>query len=317
MTVRVRRAGWTALVILAGASLLSRSMSFAFGGGRDDAASTVSLRVSADRAATASVLASGSPDQPAIWAVPAPAWFATAPADGDPSVQSVLATPDGIRPLAVKMAVGARRPLFMFTNAATLPVLLDAMGIRLHRLDQVRPRGLVNLYQGEVIQIIRMGRVVQTVTQPIPYATLIRYSNDLERGQVKIESPGRPGQIVITYRVTYRNGKEIGREILNVNVLSNPVSQVELHGTQAAGPNVQYGQASWYNMCSGMHAAHLTLPFGTVVTVRNLDNGKTVTVVINDRGPYGVPGRIIDLCEPAFAQIAPLGQGVARVEISW
>jgi len=51
--------------------------------------------------------------------------------------------------------------------------------------------------------------------------------------------------------------------------------------------------------------------------VRNLDNGKTVTVVINDRGPYGVPGRIIDLCKPAFAAIAPLGQGVANVEITW
>jgi hypothetical protein len=292
-------------------------MSFAFGGGRDEAASTVSLRVSGDRAATADVVASGIPDQPAIWAVPAPAWFVKASADADPTVQSVLATPDGIRPLAVKMAVGARRPLFMFTNAATLPVLLDAMGIRLHRLDQVRPQGVVNLYQGELVRIIRISRVVQTVTQPIPYATLIRYSNDLERGQVKIESPGRPGQIVITYRVTYRNGKEIGREILNVNLVSNPVSQLELHGTQPAGPNVQYGQASWYNMCSGMHAAHLTLPFGTVVLVRNLDNGKTVTVVINDRGPYGVPGRIIDLCEPAFAQIAPLGQGVARVQISW
>ena len=70
-------------------------------------------------------------------------------------------------------------------------------------------------------------------------------------------------------------------------------------------------------MCSGMHAAHLTLPKGTAVTVTNLDNGKTVTVVINDRGPYGVPGRIVDLCKPAFAAIAPLGQGVANVEITW
>jgi rare lipoprotein A (peptidoglycan hydrolase) len=40
-------------------------------------------------------------------------------------------------------------------------------------------------------------------------------------------------------------------------------------------------------------------------------------VVINDRGPYGVPGRIIDLCDSAFAQIAPLGQGVADVRITW
>ena len=60
-----------------------------------------------------------------------------------------------------------------------------------------------------------------------------------------------------------------------------------------------------------------TYTIGTVVTVTNLDNGKTVTVVINDRGPYGVPGRIIDLCDAAFSQIAPLSQGVANVSISW
>jgi rare lipoprotein A len=51
------------------------------------------------------------------------------------------------------------------------------------------------------------------------------------------------------------------------------------------------------------------------VTVTNLDNGKSVTVVINDRGPYG--GRSIDLSEEAFAQIAPLGQGVAHVRLTW
>jgi rare lipoprotein A len=65
-----------------------------------------------------------------------------------------------------------------------------------------------------------------------------------------------------------------------------------------------------------MHAAHKTLPFGTVVTVTNLDNGASVTVTINDRGPF-VDGRIIDLCDGAFAQIAPLGQGVANVRITW
>jgi rare lipoprotein A len=64
-------------------------------------------------------------------------------------------------------------------------------------------------------------------------------------------------------------------------------------------------------------AAHLSLPFSTVVTVTNLDNGQSIAVVINDRGPYGIADRIVDLCSPAFAQIAPLAQGVARVKITW
>ena len=63
-----------------------------------------------------------------------------------------------------------------------------------------------------------------------------------------------------------------------------------------------------------MTAAHKTLPFGTEVKVTNLNNGKSVTVRINDRGPF-VNGRIIDLSRAAFSQIADLNKGVAKVEI--
>ena len=63
-----------------------------------------------------------------------------------------------------------------------------------------------------------------------------------------------------------------------------------------------------------MTAAHKTLPFGTKVIVKNLHNGKTVAVRINDRGPF-VKWRIIDLSKAAFSQIASLDDGLAKVEI--
>jgi rare lipoprotein A len=63
-----------------------------------------------------------------------------------------------------------------------------------------------------------------------------------------------------------------------------------------------------------MTGAHKTLPFGTDVRVTNLNNGKSVTVRINDRGPF-VKGRIIDLSRAAFSQIGDLDKGVAKVEI--
>lgn len=65
---------------------------------------------------------------------------------------------------------------------------------------------------------------------------------------------------------------------------------------------------------NAMTAAHKTLPFGTEVIVTNLSNGKSVTVRINDRGPY-VKGRIIDLTRAAFSQIADLDKGVVKAEI--
>ena len=64
---------------------------------------------------------------------------------------------------------------------------------------------------------------------------------------------------------------------------------------------------------SKMTAAHRTLPFGTMVKVTNLRNGRSVTVRINDRGPF-VGKRVIDLT-PAAAEALGF-DGLAPVEIS-
>jgi rare lipoprotein A len=88
------------------------------------------------------------------------------------------------------------------------------------------------------------------------------------------------------------------------------------------------GKASFYSMkfqfrktASGerfnnyaLTAAHKTLPFGTKVRVINVRNGKSVDVIINDRGPF-VKGRIIDLTRKAFARIENIDKGLAQVSI--
>ena len=68
-----------------------------------------------------------------------------------------------------------------------------------------------------------------------------------------------------------------------------------------------------FNM-HALTAAHKTLPFGTRVRVTNLDNGKSVVVRINDRGPYK-KGRIIDLSVAAAKKIGMMGSGVAKVKL--
>jgi rare lipoprotein A len=63
-------------------------------------------------------------------------------------------------------------------------------------------------------------------------------------------------------------------------------------------------------------AASKTLPFGTIVRVKNLKNGKTVKVKINDRGPF-VAGRIIDLSWKAAKKIDMLQDGVVPVQLKY
>lgn len=79
------------------------------------------------------------------------------------------------------------------------------------------------------------------------------------------------------------------------------------HGRPAADGEI-------YDM-ETMVAAHRTLPFQTMVRVRNLSNGKTVDVRIIDRGPF-VQGRIIDLSHAAAKEIEMIGPGVAMVEVT-
>lgn len=63
-----------------------------------------------------------------------------------------------------------------------------------------------------------------------------------------------------------------------------------------------------------MWAAHKTLPFGTKIKVTNVNNGKSVIVTINDRGPY-IKGRVLDLSKSAFAKIAAIKKGLCKVKI--
>lgn len=63
-----------------------------------------------------------------------------------------------------------------------------------------------------------------------------------------------------------------------------------------------------------MSAAHKFLPFGTKVKVTNIDNGKSIDVVINDRGPF-VRNRIIDLSRRGADSLDFLQKGIAKVQL--
>jgi rare lipoprotein A len=131
-----------------------------------------------------------------------------------------------------------------------------------------------------------------------------------------------------------------GRETLNARSLSNapPLQnekqkaavvkqrtesvRVELIRSQAS----QTGRASWYKLptptASGdamdddaLTAAHPFLPLGAKVLVENLDNGRSVVVRINDRGPFA-HNRIIDVSRAAAEKLDMIADGVANVRVS-
>jgi len=114
-----------------------------------------------------------------------------------------------------------------------------------------------------------------------------------------------------------------------------PPSPVDTLAVEEAPPepefsiaSIQSGIASWYG--PGLHgnrsasgevfnqnaltAAHRSLPFGTRVRVVNENNGRSVVVRINDRGPF-TGNRVIDLSRAAAAEVGMIGSGTARVRL--
>jgi hypothetical protein len=316
MSMRVRRLGLAAIAVVAGASLLRTSIPLALSDGLLDPTLNFPLPLAGAEghsytAANSARVLEGRPARSFRVAVEeALRWPARVP-EGT-----------GFTALAVKVGGGGPRPVL--TDAVSVQELLQAMGVRLGKADRVRPSEEATLVRGMRVRVVQIREVVETAQVAAPFETLIQYSTDLDAGQEEVRVPGAPGVAVRTFRVTYRNGREVSRVLLSDTVLTQPTAELLVVGTNPtpmADSGVQYGEASWYDwdICAGpgLTAAHVSLPKGTEVTVTNLDNGKSVTVVINDRGPYGVPGRIIDLCDDAFVQIAPLGQGLADVVISW
>ncbi len=125
----------------------------------------------------------------------------------------------------------------------------------------------------------------------------------------KVESPKVKG--------AHNEAKLIARKV-------RAISNLELSSLQF----IEKGTASWYGSefqgqltASGerydMHsltAAHRTLPFNTIILVKNMNNGKTVVVRVNDRGPF-VDNRIIDLSKKAARKLGMLGAGTTNVRL--
>ena len=123
----------------------------------------------------------------------------------------------------------------------------------------------------------------------------------------------------VSYQATPKAGYKTSAKVRKAKRHNNDVAY-------SSGDSSYSGKASYYwqpqRVASGgwfnpnaMTAAHKTLPFGTKVRVTNKNNGRSVVVTINDRGPY-IKGRIIDLSKAAAHSISMQGSGVVPVSMT-
>lgn len=215
------------------------------------------------------------------------------------------------REVVVKVDGGEKR---FRTQMPTVGQALAESGVSLGEDDIVKPDREAPVTEGLHVAVTRVEISEETVEKPVAFDKKTNEDDKLSWRKTVVTQKGENGTERLTYRVSRHDGKEVNRRLLKKETIKEPVTEIVTQGTYVKTGKAHRGAASWYAWTGTMAAAHKTLPKGSYVKVTNMDNGKSVIVVINDRGPY-VPGRIIDLDKAAFAKIASIGAGVINVKM--
>ena len=231
---------------------------------------------------------------------------------------------DGLRvvvnraPLLTLVVNGRSRTLPVPGGTSSIRHALAQARVALDPNDVVTPGLDLRPRSGMTVRVTKVTYRRFSQVETIPFATRTRHDPQMKVGTSHVEREGHDGHELVTYEVRMEDGREVSREAIRAQMFQLPQDAEVVVGTDARERTAtwQEGEASWYER-DGVGAAHRWLPKGTAVTVTNLETGASMTVIIDDRGPYGVPGRILDLSREAFERLAPPGQGVFPVYVSW
>lgn len=240
------------------------------------------------------------------------------------------------------------------TAVGTVADALKAAKVEVDSSDAVNPGLGTPLSDGMKITLTMVDQKSQKRRVAVPFSTKKVEDSSLPKGEIKVITKGVNGINEETWTVVFKDGKKVSEKKVSSKVVNAPVTQVVKVGTKTASsssPSTRSSSASHRSTASQSSdpvtsgttclastygegdgtaggptasgetfdpstftAASKTLPLGSTIRVTNVSNGRTVTVRINDRGPY-VGGRCLDLSTAAMNAIAP-GQGLVTVRYS-
>jgi len=172
----------------------------------------------------------------------------------------------------------------------------------------------VLLISGQVVSCTPIGMVsVSVAPEPLLFTddvTIEGYDVSL----VSMETIALPERLIKSNIGNSESYEEFGESyvILESSDGFSEIGIASWYGIDFQGRNTSSGEV--YDMYQ-LTAAHKTLPLPTYVRVDNLDNGQSLVVKVNDRGPF-IDGRIIDLSYAAAYRLGVTGPGTANVEIT-
>jgi rare lipoprotein A (peptidoglycan hydrolase) len=181
-----------------------------------------------------------------------------------------------------------------------------------------RSTSIAERARGALLAAIRRATHVSTHSTAVtPWTTTVVLADDIAHSVAAATTTTTLAQVPVV-AVRYDPTASTSPTTLPAPRPTTPTTLAPRPATTTAPPppkNQETGEASWYQAPAGTCASP-DLAFGTEVTVTDLGNGLSTTCRVEDRGP-AVAGRIIDLSEETFSQIASTSQGVIEVRISW
>jgi uncharacterized protein YabE (DUF348 family) len=204
------------------------------------------------------------------------------------------------------------------SSADTVSSLLANAGVAVGADDYVFPSKDAEPKDGMWIRVVRVRRIVDEKSIRVPFRYVTHNDPEMDSGMRRVVQQGAEGLKVQRYSVLLEDGERVNTRLLGETVVRSARDHIVRVGTRepkyTGSGSANSGVASWFE-ADGLVAAHRTLPLGTVVKVTNVENGKSVSVRINQRGPF-VEGRVIDLSDDAFERLAPLGAGTIKVKVA-
>jgi rare lipoprotein A len=137
-------------------------------------------------------------------------------------------------------------------------------------------------------------------------SSVVSQKSELRASRLASLEQGRTTSPVTHRRVAVKKHTPYARDAGDTKAAAQGLASFYTEGTQTAS-------GEKFNTLE-MTAAHPTLPFGTKLRVTDVKSGRSVTVRVNDRGPY-VPGRVVDVSYSAANALGMVGKGVANVKL--
>ncbi|RXI48677.1 hypothetical protein DP130_08075 [Clostridium tetani] len=167
-----------------------------------------------------------------------------------PKIDSVVNNGDKIyikRAVNVQLEVDGKR-LSIKSAEDNINEMLKAEGIKIKNEDKVLPSKSETVKDGLKVAIVRVDSKVLKEVKSINFSTVTKQDNNIGQDENKIIQEGKPGEKVITTKVTYENGKEVTRKVISEVVTKKPVEKIVAMGnvasyTPSRGGNFQYANA--------------------------------------------------------------------------